>query len=188
MLEVTFIFLGLSLDSFVAMMQKGASLKELPLKKTLIYTFLFTLIHTAALAFGYLLSHVFEGLLPDGKVQMSIAGLLCFSVGNYILIRTLLQKAFVEKLDRHFDVKSLARLAVFTSVTTVIVGAGLCLFGVDMFQALWRAFVVSFLAVAIALNIGYSKGAGYQKVLGITGSILMIVFSIWLLAKFILMR
>ncbi len=188
MLEVTFIFLGLSLDSFIAMMQKGASLKELPFKKLLLYTFLFTVIHMTALAAGYLVSLIFDGLLPDGKVQMSIAALLCFSVGNYILVRTFLQKEFVEKLDRNFNIRSLARLAAITSVTTFVTGIGFSLFGIGFLQALWRAFAVSFVAVAIGLNIGYSMGAGYQKVLGISGGILMIVFSAWLLVKFVLLR
>lgn len=188
MLQATFIFLGLSLDSFVTMMQKGAVVKDLPTGRTLLYSFVYALINTIALITGYVLSRLFDGFLPDGRVQFGIAGLVCFTAGIVMILKTIFKEHFEERLDDHFTLERLAVLAGYAGVLTMVTGIGLSLYGFNVLHLSAAAFAIWFLAVLSAQVIGYRLGAGYQRCTGICGGLLMLVFSVYIIMKFVLLR
>lgn len=186
MLQANLIFLGLSLDSFVVMMQKGAVIKNLTLKKLLLYTLVYALTNMGMLMAGFGISSILRLAIDSPRFQITIAALIIFFVGVFLLTKSNMQKQFVEHVDPDFDVKAVFKLALYTSIDTFFVGAGFSLLGIQWFSALLLSFCVSFIAVFIALLIGYNEGAKYQRIVGMIGGALMIFFSIYILLIYVL--
>ena len=59
--------------------------------------------------------------------------------------------------------KKLLRLAVYTSIDTLFIGAGFSLLGIAFTSAILLSFVISFITVFLAMEIGYNLGASYQR-------------------------
>ena len=178
MLQAMFILIGLSLDAFIVMMQKGATIKQMRLTNSLIYSLEFSLVSTCALLCGYLIGNIPAGILPDGRTQIGAACLIIILIGNYELIKSFTKNEFVEKLDRDFGSKKILRLALITSLDILITGVGFALLNYPVWTSALLCLAVSFISIFIALNIGYHLGAGYQKIIGVVGGILMILFGI----------
>ena len=83
LLQAVFICLGLSLDSFVLMMDKGATMRKLELKKATLYSLVYSLAAEILLLIGYLISFIFTGFLTS-KMKLFIAIILIFTIGVYI--------------------------------------------------------------------------------------------------------
>ncbi len=186
MLQACLIYIGLSLDSFIVMMQKGAQLRNLSGKKMAGYSLLYAVISVMMLTFGYGLSNAFLGFVPDGRLEIAIACLVILSVGIWLMTKSFKKSTFEEKLDRDFTYHQLVRLALYTSVDNLFVGAGFSLLNINYPATVGLAFAVSFAAVFLALKIGYNRGASYQRTCGIIGGALMIFFSLYLLGIMVL--
>ena len=76
-LQAIFIFLGLSLDSFVLMMDKGATMRKLEMKKALLYSGVYSLAAEILLLLGYVTSFIFKDSL-NRKAELSIAVIIIF--------------------------------------------------------------------------------------------------------------
>lgn len=186
MLHASLIFLGMSLDSFVVMMHKGATLRNLTLKNTILYSLIYALISLGIFLCGYGVSVFFAGILPDGRVQIGAASLILLAVGLFVFIKSARHSEFVEKLDRNFDCRKLCRLALITNIDTFFVGAGFQLLGVPLGYAVLAAFLISFLTVFVSLETGYYHGAGFERTVGMSGGALMIVFSLYFMMTYVL--
>ena len=178
MLQATFIMIGLSLDAFIVMMQKGATIRTLKFHDALIYALLFAGVNTGALLVGYMLAPLLDGMIPDGKIEIIIACLIVILIGNVILVKTILQNNFVEKLDKNFNLKEVLRLALVTSADILFMGIGLALLDYPIGWMALISFCVGFISIYTAWNVGYHLGAGCQKPIGISGGILMILFGL----------
>ena len=88
MLQACLIYIGLSLDSFIVMMQKGAQLRNLSGKKMAGYSLLYAVISVMMLTFGYGLSNAFLGFVPDGRLEIAIACLVILSVGIWLMTKS----------------------------------------------------------------------------------------------------
>ncbi len=186
MLHASLIFLGLSLDSFVVMMHKGATLRNLALKDMLLYSLIYALIGLIIFLAGYGVSTFFAGVLPDGRVQIGAASLILLAVGLFVFIKSTRHCDFVEKLDRDFNCQKLCRLAMVTNIDTFFVGAGFLLLGVSLGNAAMLAFLIFFFTVFVSLAVGYSNGSGFERTAGMTGGALMIIFSLYFMLTYVL--
>ena len=92
----------------------------------------------------------------------------------------------MEKLDKDFNVRKLVKLAAFTNIDTLAVGTGIGFLNAPLLYSIIAVAIIAFVIVLFALTVGYNLGANYQKQVSMTGGLLMIVFSLWLVAKFLL--
>ena len=95
-------------------------------------------------------------------------------------------KDFVEQVDHEFNMRKLLRLSVYTSIDTLFIGAGFSLLGIAFTSAILLSFVISFITVFLAMEIGYNLGASYQRTMGMLGGALMVIFSMYLMAVLVL--
>lgn len=186
MLKTLLIFFGLSLDGFIVMMQKGATVRDLSEKNKIIYSLAYMAVNLITLAVGYGLAVTFDGVLPDGTAQIAIASMLIMAAGIYIAVKSFLNRPFIEKLDSNFNIYTLIPLAFFTNIKTMIVGIGFALLGVSLKSVILPAAAVTFLMSYTALSFGYSHGAAEQRLIGIAGGTLMVILSAYTLFKVIL--
>lgn len=188
MLKEIMIFLGLSIDSFVLMMNKGAQLRNMNMKKNFTYALEFALVAMGMFMFGFLCSKPFVISIARVKTEIAIACLIILIIGTMISTKAVLNRDFEERLDTSFDCKVLLKQALFTSIDVFFVGAAYGFLEVHAINALIISFVITFLAVSTALLIGYNCGAKYQRIIRLVGGILMIIFGIYLITTYIVMR
>ncbi len=187
MWQAAFIFAGLSLDSFIVMMQKGAQMRTLNGSKLLRYTLLYAAVTGGMFLLGYGGGHLIEKLLPgSARINYTIAALIVFFVGVFQITKSFMKNVFVEKADDSFDYKQLFRQALYTSIDVFFVGAAFRFASYPIGWTILTAFLISFAAVFVAFLIGYNLGAGYQKQVGVIGGILMVFFSIYMIAVYVL--
>ena len=188
MLKEIMIFLGLSIDSFVLMMNKGAQLRNMNMKKISTYALEFAFVAMGMFMFGFLCSKPFVISIARVKIEIAIACLIILIIGTMISTKAVLNRDFEERLDTSFDCKVLLKQALFTSIDVFFVGVAYGFLEVHAINALIISFVITFLAVSTALLIGYNCGAKYQRIIRLGGGILMIVFGIYLITTYIVMR
>lgn len=182
------IFLGLSIDGFVVMMNKGAQLRNLNLKKMLLYSLEFAVVATAMFMLGYLVSEPFVISIERARIEIMIASCIVFFVGTLLIVKSKMNKGFEEKLDDKFDGKTLFKLALYTSIDTFFVGAAYGFLSFSAINAVAISFSITFLTVLCALIIGYNLGAKYQRIAGMIGGALLVFFGIFLMTVYIVMR
>lgn len=188
MAQAILIFAGLSLDGFIVMMNKGAQLRNLKFSKMLLYAAEFATVATAMFMLGFAGSHIFTANIEKARIELTTAALIVFFVGVFSITKSFMNKGFEEKLDDHFDAKTLFRKSLYTSIDTFFIGAAYGFMNVEAVNALAISFVITFLAVLTALVIGYNLGAKYQRIVGMVGGALMVFFGIYLIATYVLMR
>lgn len=187
MWQAAFIFAGLSLDSFIVMMQKGAQMRTLNAGKLLRYTLLYAAVTAGMYLLGFGGGHLVEQLLPgSAKINYTIASLIVFFVGVFQITKSSMKDAFVERVDDSFDYKQLFLQALYTSIDVFFVGAAFSFASYPVEWTFLTAFLISFASVFASLLIGYNLGAGYQKQVGVIGGVLMVFFSIYMIAVYVL--
>lgn len=187
MLWILFILIGLSLDSAVVMMNKGAQLTSLNYGKTIWYALIYAAVSFVVFSLGFGLATVLDPYAFTARTQSFMAVLVVMCIGVWIVTRSFNRGEIEERADRDFCVKTLIRIAAVTNIDTFIVGGCVSFYGMSFFMPALNLAGVTFLVVLASLRAGYSLGAGHQKIIGIIGGSLIIVFSIYLgLLAFIL--
>lgn len=180
------IFIGLSLDCFVVMMQKGATLRNLTPQKTFKCAALVAAENALAVAVGYGCGEAAGMIVPDGRIEISTACLIILAIGIFLMTKAYKSGRFEEKLDKDFDMRKCAIIGFWTSLDTLFLGVGFSFLGISLFGAVIMAFLVTFATVLVAMQIGYLMGAGYQRAVGMSGGAMMIVFSMYIMVQFVL--
>jgi putative Mn2+ efflux pump MntP len=187
MTQAVLIFLGLSLDGFIVMMKKGASIRGLTIKNSLTYAVVYTAADVLAVLIGYSISYFLKGFISN-RIEVVIACLAIFAIGCYLITKAVRDTKFEEKLDKTFNLKQCFGLAAATSLDTLFLGVCFSFLGIALGQAIALSFGMTFVTILIALSIGYTQGARYQTVFGISGGCLMIIFSLYILFAYAIMR
>lgn len=179
------VLLCLSLDGFVVMLKKGASLRELPLRKGITYALIFAGVNCAATALGYLLGIIFQGLLsPQAETLTAI--LIVFAIGIFFLTRAVHAVHTEERLDKSFNEKNCLRLALRTSPGSVLVGIGCYLLGFPFLPVILMVLGITFFFILAAMYIGYHEGSKLAGCVEIADGCLMVVYSVYLLSVYVL--
>ncbi len=187
MINAILIALGLSLDGFVLMMQTGATVRELTWKKRFMYAGVYTLISIVSALIGFGCATVAKNYLAE-HYEFSFASLIVFSLGVVLMTKSYKGNNYVERLDKTFDLKKLARLAIVTNIESFALAAGFCFMNFSLVPVILLIAIIGFLLILLALTIGYNVGASYQMQIGLAGGALMIFFSVWILINYVLMR
>ena len=185
MKETIAILLGLSLDGFVYMMQTGATVRNLSWKKRLGYACVYAFISVISVIVGYGIAKCLGGVMHD-KLELLISVLIIFGLGLILIDKSIKESKYVEKLDKDFNVKKLVKLAIFTNIDNLAVGTSIGFLNVPLFYSVISIAIIAFILVISALTVGYNLGASYQKQVSFVGGALMVIFSMWLVIKFLL--
>lgn len=179
------ILLGLSLDGFVYMMQIGATVKQLTWKKRLTYAGVYTLISCLSVAIGYGIAVLLQDAMND-RLELLASVLIIFCLGIILMTKGFKQIHYEEKLDKDFDLRKLVKVAAFTNIDTLAVGTSIGFLCAPLTFSILAVAIIAFSIVLLALTVGYNLGASYQRQVSFAGGALMVIFSMWLVAKFLL--
>ncbi len=179
-IQAVFIFIGLSLDSFVLMMKKGSTLKSLTMSDACRYAGVFSLSNTAALITGYMLAFAAENKIPE-YMKITLACQIILIAGLILIVRMMKIKPTEEKLDRDFTMKKCLGISTITSIDTFTVGAALNLFDISLSTGIILSMIIPFILVNIGTRIGYKYGTVAEKPIGVSGGFLMVGLSGYLM-------
>ncbi len=176
-IQVILLFLGLSLDSSIMMMHKGATIRNLSLPKSIVYSLLCAVVSVGAVMIGGGVSFFFREALVD-MFEILVGCLILLAVGIMILALSFRKDTFVEKLDDSFNYRECFKMALFTNIDTLLIGVGFGLLGIGWLRGMILSFLITFITVMIALWFGYTQGNRYNKGISICGAALLIIFSL----------
>ena len=162
--EAVFIILifNISLDVFVMMMEKGATVLKLESKKVMLHSLIFSVIDTSLFMLGHIISlQLFaDNFQRSNRILLTIIFLI---IGLKIILETLRKLPFEEKLDMNFTYSVSVKKAFLSGVDCFLIGFGKFYIGFSFFQQSFIVFLLTFLVAFIAMYIGYHQGASYQK-------------------------
>ena len=170
MIYFLILFICVTLDAFVYMMEKGASIRNLNQKFLLKHCLIFASINTIVYLFANRISYLIFSIPAVLQFHQRISLLFLISVGVLLMVKTSYKKRFEEKLDLNFNTKTSAKRALITSIDTLLVGVYSSVLPVNIFFQSFGAFIITFGMIHTALNIGYKHGAAFQKVIGYTAA------------------
>lgn len=162
MIWLIILILCMSLDSFVLMMEKGATCKQLTKKKACLHSLIFATTNVVMLNFGYLLSNYF---FSDELISLNrlIACITLVAIGICFIIRTFRKPKFIEKYDDSFCYKNSLKKAFISGIDTLLIGLIVYYLHIPLFTQILLVFIISFLSIYIALFLGFYQGASHQK-------------------------
>lgn len=188
------IIIGLSLDSFFLMMNKGAVVRNLTIRKSLNYALIFSVTDVCAMLIGYAVSYALKGIIAD-YVEVTIACLIILSMGIFLITSGYKKTNIVEKLDKDFNEKGCFRMALGTSIDTLFLSVGFAFLGISLAWGVGLTFIVTFTSVLAALRIGYTEGSAFTtegsaftKAVGMSGGALMIILSLYLYVTRVMLK
>lgn len=179
------VLLCFSMDGFVTMLKKGSSLKELPVRKGLVYSLIFSAVNGAAILAGYLLAQLFRGLLPR-RAEIVTAILIVFAIGLFFTTRAIHARWEEERLDRNFNEACCLRLAVRCAPGTVLIGVGCFLMGFPLGAMVLMAMAITFVFILISLYTGYHLGSPLSRMAAVISGSMMMLYSCYLMAVYVI--
>ena len=160
------LFIFVTLDAFIYMMEKGATTRNMNLKFVLKHSGIFAGINTGAYLLANRLSATIFSIPFLFQFHQKISLIVLVSIGILLLIKTSKRKTFEEKLDLDFNSKTSAKKALITSIDTLLVGVYSAFLPTSIYLQALSVLSITFVMIYVALRIGYTHGAAYQKVIG----------------------
>ena len=160
------LFICVTLDAFIYMMEKGATTRNMNLQFALKHSAIFAFINTAV----YLTANRFSATIFSipflFEFHQRISLVVLVGIGILLLVKTAKRKNFEEKLDLEFNSKTSVKKALITSIDTLLVGVYSAFLPTSIYLQAFSALSITFIMVYSALRIGYTHGAAYQKIIG----------------------
>lgn len=167
MLVIWFLLLviDITLGDFVLMMEKGATTLKVNVVKTLEHSAIVAACDSIMYIAGYCLAdNIFKWLGDSAYIVHKYFAIILFVVvGLKALMITNYKGKFVEKLNNELNAKKSFKDALIGGIDCFIVGVGASYFTVPYLYQCAIIFFVPFIALYIALFVGYHYGAGFQK-------------------------
>ncbi len=172
LLELFLLAVGLSMDAFAVSVCKGLSARKLDLRHYLLIGVWFGGFQALMPTLGYILGSTFEKYITSFDHWVAFV-LLCLIGGN--MIREALSKE-EETTDASFDIKTMALLAVATSIDALAVGITFALLpDVNLPAAVGFIGCVTFILSAVGLKVGNAFGLRYKSKAELAGGIILIL-------------
>ena len=178
LLRSIILFCGLSMDSCIEIMEKGATLKKVGWKENILYPLIFALINIILLLVGYFLVDILTWILAISAVYI-IAIVILMCEGVYFLKKGTVKRDFFDCLDKNFNYQTCIKKAFLTSIDNFLAGISLGLIGVNINLVIFIIFLLHFGIYALAIKIGYVYGARWQRCLAIIEGVCLIVYAIF---------
>ena len=180
--ELVFLALGVSMDAFAVSVCKGLTLRRADGRSMALCGLWFGAFQAAMPLIGYVLGSMFAGVIEAFDHWVAF-GLLAIIGGN------LLREAFTggdedESGAGDFSPKTMAVLAVATSIDALAVGISLAMAGdVDILAAVALIGVVTFAMSAAGAKIGSVFGDRFEKKAQIAGGLILMVLGLEILLE-----
>ncbi|MGN1344677.1 MAG: manganese efflux pump [Traorella sp.] len=166
MIPFIILFICITLDAFIYMMEKGATIRNLNLKTCLSDSLIFASINTFVYLVANRISYTIFSKTILLKFYQRISVIILVTISVLILVKTINKKTFVEKLNLDVNYKESIKQALITSIDTLLIGITASMLSHSIYIQLVLAFLITFILVFAALYIGYTRGAAYQKIIG----------------------
>ena len=178
-LEILLISIGLAMDAFAVSICKGLSMKTMSWKKALIVGLYFGIFQALMPVLGFFLGTTFESLVTQ------IDHWIAFALLSFIGIN-MLREAFgnnEENQDDSVDFKTMAILAIATSIDALAVGITFAFLKVNMLLAGLMIGIVTFAICVIGVKIGNKFGDKYERKAETVGGLILIFMGIKILLE-----
>lgn len=177
--EIVAIGFGLAMDAFAVSVCKGLSMKKIDWKKGIIIALYFGAFQALMPVLGYFLGNTFSSLVQ--KIDHWIAFILLAVIGGNMIK----ESADDEKENRNdnVDVKTMALLAIATSIDALAIGITFAFFEVNILLAIGIIGIITFTLSIIGVIIGNKFGDKFQNKAELAGGIILIIIGFKILLE-----
>lgn len=177
--ELALIAIGLSMDAFAVSICKGLSVQKLQGRHYLIIGAWFGGFQALMPTIGYLLGSTFEQYITS--VDHWVAFVLLALIGGNMLKEGLSGEE--EKTDDSFSCKTMALLAVATSIDALAVGITFAFLEVDILPAVCCIALTTFLLSSLGVKFGSLCGTRMQSKAEALGGVILILLGLKILLE-----
>ena len=178
--ELLLIAIGLSMDAFAVSVCKGLSTQTLNPKHYIITSCWFGGFQALMPIIGYLIGTSFSQYITSFDHWIAFA--LLFLIGFNMIKEGL--SAEENKTDASFSIKTMAVLAVATSIDALALGVTFALIpGVNITFAVAFIGITTFILSSIGLKIGNIFGLKYKDKAEIAGGIILVLIAVKILLE-----
>ncbi len=189
--ELFVIAVGLSMDAFAVAVCKGLSMKQMSWKNGLITGLYFGGFQGGMPLLGYLLGTGFKDMITS--IDHWIAFVLLAFIGGHMI-----KEAFEkdeegsscgcdgncgDKANDSFDFKTMAPLALATSIDALAVGVTFAFLQVDIVPAVSFIGVITFFLATLGVKIGNVFGAKFKSKAELAGGVILILMGLKILLE-----
>lgn len=168
------------LDSFVVMMERGSSMREMKPAKGSCHALIFALVNSGLLFVGMQLSGVIAAhrMIQADRI---LSALIFVALATFLLMKVVRRRRYEEHLDLVFSYRKSLKQAVFTGIDTIVLGTALGFVAEPVVGCCAIMFLLTFMATYTALWVGYYLGAAYQRGMIFLSSLVYYVATLWIL-------
>lgn len=178
--ELMLIAVGLSMDAFAVSVCKGLSTQKLNLKHYIITSCWFGGFQALMPIIGYLIGTSFSKYITSFDHWIAFA--LLFLIGFNMIKEGLSSEG--NQADASFSIRSMAVLAVATSIDALALGVTFALIpGVNISFAVVFIGIITFILSSVGLKIGNIFGLKYKDKAEIAGGVILVLMAIKILLE-----
>lgn len=174
LIEILLISVGLAMDAFAVSICKGLSMKKMDWHKGFIIASYFGIFQGAMPLLGYFLGIGFEDLVTS--VDHWIAFILLSIIGGKMIQEALSKDN--ESLNDNVDFKTMAILALATSIDALAIGITFAFLDVNIVFASYSIAMITFILSLIGVRIGNVFGDRFKKKAEFIGGAILIFLGI----------
>lgn len=177
--ELLVIGIGLAMDAFAVSVCKGLSMKKMNWKSAIIIASYFGIFQAGMPIIGYLLGTTFSGFVES--VDHWIAFILLAIIGGNMIKESTDDE--IEKRNDRIDIKTMALLAIATSIDALAIGVTFAFFKTDLVKAITIIGLITFALSILGVKIGNRFGDKFQNKAELTGGIILIIIGLKILIE-----
>lgn len=179
--ELFLIAVGLSMDAFAVAVCKGLAMKKCTWKKAGIVGAYFGMFQAGMPMVGYILGVQFKDIITS--IDHWIAFILLGIIGMNMVRESRGICEECETQSESLDVKTMAGLAVATSIDALAVGVTFAFLQVEIVPAVSFIGAITFLISVTGVKIGHIFGAKYKSKAELVGGIILILMGVKILLE-----
>lgn len=168
--EMLAIAVGVSMDAFAVSICKGLSMKKMSQKNALTVGLYFGGFQALMPLIGYILGSQFESFIRNVDHWIAFA-LLSFIGANMIKE----SRSECESVDSSFGFKTMATLAVATSIDALVVGMTFAFLRVNIVPTIIFIGIITFILGIIGVKIGNTFGNKHRSKAELAGGVVLIL-------------
>ena len=177
-LEDLLIVAGISLDIFAAMECQGSLVARIDKIHLSLISILTAVIQLLALYFGHFLSHLYCLKFPKTDeliLGQMIAMLIFLGLGVRLIVKAIRNEHVEEHLEKSLGTRRFVRMAVVSSIYTVMAGIAFGFLGTSLAAILIMIVVFTVVVVAGGMYTGYRLGFTFKTTVYVAGGVLLLV-------------
>ena len=178
-IDLILISFGVAMDAFAVAIGKGLSMKKMQYKNVIIVGLYFGIFQALMPAIGYLLGKNFESLITS--IDHWIAFILLAIIGTNMIRECF--KNDEESINDKFDLKTMAPLALATSIDALAIGVTFAFLKINIFTSTFTIGVITAITSMIGVVIGKKFGDKFEKKAQIAGGVILIAIGIKILVQ-----